>query len=157
MDPSAVSAASGFLSRTRVSAAVGAFVAAELVASSAGATSPTSRACPSASVVNAALGEKGKTPVATKTAYSKTCTYPGSGIVPTKITFQEDTLAQFAIDEKAVASAGYAKIVNLHGLGQAAWTLNVGDLYVFEAGVQIKILAPGATTAKLEVLARKLL
>lgn len=131
--------------------------AAAVLAPSAAAISPTSRACPSASVVNAALGQKGKTPTVSKTQYSKTCTYPG-GILATKVTFQVDTSATFAASENAAASALRGSIVKVSGLGQAAWaTKSGGSLYVFDDGTTIKILAPLTATAKLEVLARKLL
>ena len=132
-------------------------VAAVLVAASHAATPPTSRACPSASVVNAALGQHDGAPVVTKTASSKTCTYPGKSRIPsTRITFQVDTASQFAIDEKAAGRFG-TKIVKLHGLGRAAWTTGSGGLYVFDGHEQIKILALLTPTAKLEALARKLL
>jgi hypothetical protein len=139
-----------------------------LAVSSAAVTSPTARACPSASIVNAALGEHGKTAVATKTQFSKTCTYPGSASSTafwTKITFQEDTASTFAAGEKAATAALGAKTVKkvLH-LGQAAWTTGSGSLYVFDGHETIKILAlslallaPSTGTAKLEALARKLL
>ena len=154
----AVAGQAGLPRRKLLATAVtGALVsAAALVPLSAAGSPPTSRACPAAAIVNSALGEKGKTPVATTTAYSKTCTYPGSGPVPTKITFQLDTASQFAADEKAVSTAGL-KPITVHGLGQAAWTTNEGSLYVFEQGDQIKILAPLTATSKLETLARKLL
>jgi hypothetical protein len=104
-------------------------------------------------VVNAALGQTGRAPVSTKTAYSKKCTYPG-GILPTSITFQVDTAATFAISEKAVG----ALAIKVHGLGQAAWATKAGgSLYVFDGHETIKILAPLTATAKLEVLVRKLL
>jgi len=138
--------------------------AAVLVASAAAATSPTARACPSASIVNAALGEHNKAPVVTKTQYSKTCTYPGPGVVgSTKITFEVDTAASFAAGEKAAGSFG-AKIIKVQHLGVAAWTTGLGSLYVFDGHEQIKILAlalgvrsPSTATAKVEALARKLL
>jgi len=144
----------------RVSAAaIGVCVgAAALGASYAAASSPTSRACPSASLVNAALGHKGKAPVATKTAYSKTCTYSGGSIIPTTITFQVDTSSTFAAGEKAAAAALPNSVVKLSGLGQAAWaTKTGGSLYVFDAGTTIKILSLLTATSKLEALARKLL
>ena len=99
----------------------------------------------------------------TKTQYSKTCTYSGGGIGSTKITFEMDTLATFTAGEKAAGSLG-AKIVKVHGLGVAAWTAGLGDIYVFDGHEQIKILAlsleihsPSTATAKVEALARKLL
>jgi len=120
-------------------------------------TSPTQRACPSASLVNATLGQHDGAPVVTKTAYSKTCTYPGkSRVYSPKITFQVDSAAQFAADEKAVTKTGI-KVVKIRHLGKAAWTTNSGDLYVFDGHEQIKILALVTPTAKLEALARKLL
>jgi hypothetical protein len=160
------SSEAGATERSKVSPSVvsGACVAAAvLVASSAAATSPTARACPSASIVNAALGEHNKAPVVSKTQYSKTCTYPGGGIGSTKITFQVDTAKSFAASEKAAGSFG-GKVIKVHGLGQAAWTTGLGSLYVFDGHETIKILAlslavssPSTATAKVEALAKKLL
>jgi hypothetical protein len=134
-----------------------------LVASATAATSPTARACPSASTVKTALGVPAGAPVVTKTQYSKTCTYPGGGIGSTKITFQVDTAKSFAAGEKAAGTFG-AKITKVHGLGQAAWTTGLGSLYVFDGHETIKILAlslglrsPSTATKKVEALARKLL
>jgi hypothetical protein len=131
-------------------------VAAVLVASSTAATPPTSRACPSASIVNAALGQRDVAPVVTKTAYSKTCTYLGeSKIFSPRITFQVGSASHFAIDERSAGRYG-TKIVKLPGLGNAAWTTGSGDLYVFDRLKQIKILALMTPTAKLEALAPRL-
>jgi hypothetical protein len=143
-----------------VLAAVVALAATPAVEASA-ATSPTSRACPPVSVVVSTLGQTVGAPVATKTAYSKTCTYPGkTRLSSITITFQEDSAAQFAVDEKAVGKSA----IKVHGLGQAAWTTGSGDLYVFDGNEQIKIgalvlgvLSPSTATAKVEALARKLL
>jgi len=139
-----------------VAAAVGVAAAAlVLVAPAAAVTPPTSRACPPASVVDKALGQKGKAPVATRTQYSKTCTYPGSGAVPTRVTFQVDTASTFAAGEKAAQALG---IVKLRGLGKAAWaTRSGGSLFVFDGHETIKIVSPLTPTSKLEGLARKLL
>jgi hypothetical protein len=113
-------------------------------------------ACPSASVVNAALGQKNKAPVSAATAYSKTCTYKGGGIVPTRITFQRDTTATFAAGEKAAAAV--APVVKISGLGRAAWApKGGGGLYVLKGSVSLKIVSPLTTIAKLETLARKIL
>ena len=132
--------------------------AAVLLASAAATTSPATRACPSASVVNAALGLHGGAPVATTTPYSKTCTYPGKGaIYSTKITFQMDTASTFAVSEKAVATALRGSVVKVQHLGQAAWGTNPGSLYVFDGHETIKILALLTPISTLEVLARKLL
>ena len=132
--------------------------AAVLVASSAAATPPTARACPSPSVVSAALGLHAGTPVVTKTAYSKTCTYPGTGkIYAAKITFQMDTASTFAAGEKAAAAALGGSVVKVPHLGQAAWGTNPGSLYVFDGHETIKILALLTPISKLEALAHKLL
>jgi hypothetical protein len=126
--------------------------------SPAAATSPTTRACPPASVVNAALGLHGGAPMATTTPYGKTCTYPGKGaIYSTKITFQMDTASTFAASEKAAAGALRGSVVKVQHLGQAAWGTNPGSLYVFDGHETIKILALLTPTSMLEVLARKLL
>jgi hypothetical protein len=118
-----------------------------------GGTTPKTQPCPSASVVDAALGQKGKTPVAKTTTFSKSCTYPGSGLVPTKITFQVDTATTFAAGEKAAGGT----IAKLSGLGKGAWVGKTGGIIdVFTGQESIKILAPGTATAKLEALEKKL-
>ena len=134
-----------------------------LVAAAVAAQSPAARACPSAAVVTKALGMKAGAPVATTTEYSKTCTYPGGGVGSTKITFQADTAASFAAGENAAGRFG-SKIIKVHGLGQAAWTTGLGDIYVFDGQETIKVLAlslevrsPTTATAKVEALARQLL
>jgi len=119
------------------------------------AASPTAATCPSASVVSAALKQKDKTPTTITTSYSKTCTYPGGGIVPTKITFQQDTASTFAAGEKAASALG---IVKVSGLGQAAWATKAGgDLEVYKSGETVKILSPLTPASELEALARKLI
>ena len=165
MRPSARFGSSRAFRRSRiVFAAIGSCVAAVmLAASSSGATSPTARACPSASIVKAELGVPAGTPVVTKTQFSETCTYPGAGTVgSTRITFQVDTLAGFDSGEKAAGTFG-AKITKVH-LGQGAWTTGSGDLHVFDGNETITIIAlslgvrsPSTATAKVEALARKLL
>jgi hypothetical protein len=158
MHPSTVCGSTGLKRSRAVAVAIStSIVAAMLAASSQAATSPTSRACPSASIVNAALGQHDGAPVVTKTAYSKTCTYPAKNkLFSPKITFQVDSAAQFATDEKAASKAGL-KIIKLNNLGKAAWTTGSGDLYIIDGHEQIKILALMTPTAKLETLARKLL
>ena len=129
-----------------------------LAALPAGAASvpPVPKSCPSASVVDTALGQQDKAPVVTTTPYARICTYKGTSIVPTKITFQEDTSQTFALGEKAAAAAG--PLVKPKGLGKAAWGPKAGGgLYVFVGTYSIKILAPLVSTTKLEALARKLL
>jgi hypothetical protein len=158
MRPSAVFESTGIVARPRVSiAALAACVAAAVLVASASATSPSSRACPTAPVVDATLGLHAGAPVATRAEYSKTCTYAG-GILPTRIIFQVDTASTFAAGEKAAASALPGSVVKVNGLGQAAWTTKSGgSLYVFDNGTTIKILALLTPTPKLEALARKLL
>jgi hypothetical protein len=118
---------------------------------------PPVKSCPSAAVVNAALGQKGQTPVSTTTVFSRTCTYNGSGIVPTRITFQEDTATSFAAGEKAVVAAGLP-VETVHGFGKSAWAnKSGGDLYVFTGTYTIKLLSPLSSLTKIEGLARKLL
>lgn len=131
-----------------------------LAASPAAATtnaSPISKTpCPSASVVNAALGQKNKAPVATTTPYAKICTYKGTGIVPTKITFQEDTAATFAAGEKAAAAVD--PVVKVHGLGKSSWALKTGGgLYVFLGTESVRMVSPLTPTTKLEALARTII
>jgi hypothetical protein len=158
VNPSAVLALTGIGPR-RVTMAAGVCVAATvLVATAAAAPSPTARACPSAPVVNTALGTHVRAPVATHyLTYAKICTYPG-GVGLTKITFQEDTAKSFAVSEKAAATGIGAKLVKrVTVVGHPGWTTNLGDLYLFDGNQTIKILAPGTATAKLEALAKKLL
>jgi hypothetical protein len=129
-----------------------------LAASPVGAASvpPVPKSCPPASVVSTALGQQDKAPVMTTTPYARICSYKGTGIIPTKITFQEDTTATFAAGEKAAAAV--APVLKVKGLGKSAWGPKVGGgLYVFVGTYSIKILAPLVSTAKLEILARKLL
>lgn len=145
--------------RQLAAATLGTCVAAVLASSAVAAPpSPTARACPSASVVNTALGTHVKAPVATKySTYAKICTYPG-GVGLTKITFQTDTSKTFAASEKAAATGVGAKLVKkVTVAGHPGWTTNLGDLYVFDVNQTIKILAPGTATAKLEAFAKKLL
>ncbi|HEY5057553.1 MAG TPA: hypothetical protein VII51_00930 [Gaiellaceae bacterium] len=134
-------------------------VAALLLAAPAGATSnapPVPKTCPSAAAVDAALGQKNKAPVVTRTPYARICTYKGTGIIPTKVEFQEDTASTFAVSEKAAAAA--VAVVKVKGLGKAAWSTKVpGSLYVFTGTYTIKLIAPLTPNSKLEVLAKKLL
>lgn len=114
------------------------------------------KSCPSAAVVNAALGQKNKAPTVARTPYAIVCTYSGGGIIPTRVTFQKDTAATFAASEKAASAVGIRKI---HGIGKAAWTTKVGGaIYVFTGSYTIKVVATPLTSfAKIEGLARKLL
>ena len=166
--PSALEAVTTKAGRFATSLGACVATASVLVVTASATTSPSARACPSATLVNTALGTHSGAPAATKTQYSKTCTYPGSAsksVFWTKITFQEDTASTFAAGEKAATAGLGAKIVKkVQHLGQAAWTTNAGDLYVFDGHETIKIMAlslgmlsPSTATAKVEALARKLL
>jgi hypothetical protein len=131
--------------------AFAAAVSTALVSSALG-FSPSAAKSPSAATVDAALGMKDKGPTSSVTPYAKICTYNG-GVLPTKVTFQEDTAATFAASEKAVGSM----LVKVSGLGKGAWTTQAGgDLQVFNGSETLKILAPGVAAAKLEGLARKI-
>ena len=113
------------------------------------------KSCPSASEVSAALGEKAKTPLATRSAYVLTCKYGSDPLAP-KVAFQVDTATTFAAGEKAAAAA--LPVAKIQHLGKAAWApKSGGSLYVFTGSYTIKILAPLTSLAKLETLARKLL
>jgi len=139
-----------------VTVAMGLVLSALVLAPASVAAFHVPKSCPSASVVNKALGQSNKAPVSTKTPYGMVCTYHGRGILPTKITFQKDTAATFAAGEKAAAATG--PVVKVHGLGQAAWTTTSGGfLYVYDGGESLKILSPLTTTTRLEALARKIL
>lgn len=138
-------------------AAVAAVVLALTLTTTVGAAvAPTKTTCPAASVVNAALGQHDKAPIAQTSLYAKICTYKGTSIVPTKIQFQVDTASTFASGEKAAAGAAGA-VVKVHGLGKAAWaTKSGGFLAVFLGSESIRITAPLVPLSKLEKLARKL-
>ena len=106
-------------------------------------------------MVSAALGQKDKTPVVTRSTYIVTCKY-GSDPLAAKIEFQLDTASTFATGEKAAAAA--LPVVKVQHLGKAAWApKGGGGVYVFTGSYTIKILAPLTSLAKLEALARKLL
>jgi len=126
------------------------------LASTASGATGLPKSCPSAAVVNAALGQKNKAPTVVHTPYAIVCTYSGGGIIPTRVTFQKDTAATFAASETAATAAGVKK---LHGIGKAAWTTKVGGaIYVFTGTYTIKIVAtPLMSFVKIEALARKLL
>ena len=138
-------------------AALAGLAAAALVAAAQATTSPTKTPCPAASLLASTLGVSVKAPTSTVYGtYEKTCSYAGTtGQIPIRVEFQVDTPTTFADSEKAVKGLG---VVPVKGLGQEAWTLKVGsDLYVYNHGVTLKIIAPLIATPKLEALARKLL
>ena len=111
--------------------------------------------CPSASEVSAALGQKAKTPLVSRSSYVLGCKY-GSDPLAAKVEFQVDTATTFAAGEKAAAAA--LPVAKVQHLGKAAWApKSAGSLYVFTGSYTIKILAPLTSLTKLEALARKLL
>ena len=136
-------------------AVVTALVLAASAAASAAAP-PVPKTCPSAAVVDAALGQKNKAPLVATTPYARICTYKGTGIIPTKVEFQEDTAATFAVSEKAAGAV--VPVVKVKGLGKSAWmTKSPGSLYVFTGTYTIKLISPLTPNSKLEALAKKLL
>ena len=125
----------------------GCLAAAVPVAAASAATSPQATPCPTASLVDAALGQKAlEVPVATVFPFAKTCTYrhyseggPANGKMT--ITFEMDTKQTFAAGESAAARALPGSVIKVSGLGEEAWRTDGGSLYVFTGTVQVKILA----------------
>ena len=141
----------------RLSIASGATIAliATAAVGTASAGSPTATKCPSATLVGATLGQKLKPPTSQAFPYAKICLYRGSGVVPTRVAFQEDTSATFAAGKANAAALG--PVVNVRGIGKAAYgTKTGGFLAVFLGNESIRITAPLVPLSKLEVLARKL-
>ena len=110
---------------------------------------PISETCPSASVVNAALGTSYGAPVSTSDTFGLTCTY-GTGVA-TRIRFQKDTTTTFAAGKAAVGAAA----VPVSGLGDAAYAVS-GFIDVLKGSVAVRITAPLASTAQVETLAHKI-
>ena len=145
------------LRAVRLSIASGVTVAlvATVAVGTASAGSPATTKCPSAALVGAALGQKLKAPTSQAFPYAKICLYRGSGVVPTRVAFQEDTSATFAAGKANAAALG--PVVNVRGIGKAAYgTKTGGFLAVFLGNESIRITAPLVPLSKLEVLARKL-
>jgi len=134
---------------------IAAGVVVPLLLASTAAAFHVPKSCPPVAEVNATLHQKDKAPTTTKTPYGKVCTYRGTGILSTKITFQKDTTSTFAAGEKAAAAA--EPVVKVHHLGQSAWGTKAGGLLeVYDQGETLKILAPLTPLARLEALARKI-
>ncbi|HEX4520124.1 MAG TPA: hypothetical protein VH063_11145 [Gaiellaceae bacterium] len=141
----------------RAAAACATLAVAAIAASARAATPPAARACPSASVVSAALEVKVKVPTSTTAGSAKSCSYSTGTLIPVKVGFRADTSATFAAGEK-----GAGKLIPLlviHGLGASAWATKApGELQVFDGhGTTITIQAPLVANVDLEALARKLL
>ncbi len=140
----------------RLTAVAGVAAVSLVLAAGTAAAAPTKTTCPSASVVNAVLGQHVKAPTSTTTPYGTTCTYKGSGIVPTKIEYQKDTAASFAAGEKSAGALG--TLVKVSGLGKAAYGPKSGGfLAVFLGSRSIRITAPFISLSQLEKLAHKLI
>jgi len=133
-----------------VSASSAATTAAATTAPPSATTGALSETCPPASVVNSALGQSGTGPQSSSDQFGLTCTYPGSGPVPTKIQFQTDTAATFAAGEAAVSSP-----TNVSGLGDAAYYVS-GFIDVLKGSVAVKIVSAFSTTDQLEALAHQI-
>jgi hypothetical protein len=115
------------------------------------------RSCPSAAVVNAALGQTDTGPVVSGTSVFEICTYKGSGVVPTKVDISVGTPTEFRAGEAAVRSSGLT-VVSVPGLGSEAWAQpGVGSVYVLNGSVQIEVLSPLSSPAQVQALARQLL
>jgi hypothetical protein len=112
---------------------------------------PKSGKCPSAAVVNAALAQNVAAPTMTQQPYGVTCTYRGTGAIPTKIVFQLDTASAFAAGEAAVPTA-----TKVTGIGDAAYTAG-GFLAALKGTTALRITSPLSTSAQLEALARSIL
>jgi len=127
-----------------------------LTLSASGAGSPTTATCPPAATVAKAFGPGAKVghAVAAHSAYGTTCTYAGA-MLPTRISFQFDTMTTFLAGERAASAYG---TVVIHHLGQAAWGAKAGGgVYVYRDGETIKIVAPLVSNVRLVALARTLI
>jgi hypothetical protein len=111
--------------------------------------------CPSASVVNAALGQSDTGPVVSGTPQFKICTYKGSSPVSTKVTISVNTPTGFKADEKNVAK-GFT-LATVPGLGDDNYGLSgVGEVFVLKGNTQVEILAPGTTDAQDDALVNQI-
>jgi hypothetical protein len=141
--------------RLSIASAVTVALVATVAAGPASAGSPATTKCPSAALVGGALGQKLKAPTSQAFTYAKICLYRGSGVVPTRVEFQQDTSSTFAAGKANAAALG--TVVSVRGLGKAAYgTKTGGFLAVFLGNESIRITAPLVPLSKLEVLARKL-
>jgi hypothetical protein len=119
--------------------------------------SATLRACPTAAVVNAALGQSNTGPVVSGTSVFEICSYKGSGVIPTRVEISVGTPAEFQAGEQSVRKAGLT-VVSVPGLGSEAWApQGVGSVYVLNGSVQIEVLSPLSSPAQVQALARQLL
>jgi len=113
--------------------------------------------CPSASVVNAALGQSDTGPVVSGTSTYKICTYPGSGPVPTKVSISENTPAGFKAGKQDVSNSGIT-VTTVPGLGDQNYLLSgAGEVFVLKGDTEVEVMAVGTTDAQVETLARQLI
>jgi len=114
-------------------------------------------ACPSASVVNAALGQSNTGPAVSGTSQYEICTYSGSGPVPTKVSISVNTPAGFKVDKQNVAN-GHITLSTVPGLGDENYLVaGVGEVFVLKGNTQVEVMAPGATDAQVESLAGQII
>jgi len=114
-----------------------------------------SASCPSVAVVDAALAQHDQAPVSTPQAFGLTCTYQGSGVVPTKVEFEQTTETAFAAGEQGVTTSGL-KATKVSGLGDAAYETS-GFIDVLNGTESIKVVSPFSTPAQLQALARQII
>ena len=113
--------------------------------------------CPSASVVNAALGQSDTGPVVSGTSTYEICTYSGSGPVPTKVSISKNTPNGFQAGKQAVAN-GSITVSTVPGLGDENCLISgVGELFVLKGNTEVEVMAPGTTDAQVEALASQLI
>jgi hypothetical protein len=115
-----------------------------------------SLSCPSASVVNTALGQTDIGPEKTGTAQYELCTYKGSTL-SILVAISVSTPAEFDAAEQAVTSHGL-KVVAVPGLGNQAWAApSGGELAVLKSDTELEVTSPQSTAVQLENLARHIL
>jgi hypothetical protein len=125
-------------------------------ATSATPASTTLKKCPSAAMVNTALGQHDSGPVVSGTSVYEICTYKGSGVIPTKVTISEGTRTEFAASEHNVAAS--LTVVSVPGLGDEAWGLKgAGTVFVLKGSVQVEVLSPLSTDTQVQALARQII
>jgi hypothetical protein len=112
--------------------------------------------CPSAALVNAALGQTDTGPVKTGTAQYEVCTYKGSEL-STVVSVSVGTSAEFKAAEQSVTSHGLT-VVAVPGLGDDAWAApSGGEVAVLKGDTQLRVTSPLSTVAQVENLARQIL
>jgi len=137
-------------STTTGGAAAGSGTTAAGGSSTTAASGSVPNVCPTAAVVNAALGTHVSAPTTTQLPYGITCAYSGGGAIPIRVVFQTDTASTFAAGESAVPTA-----TKVSGLGDAAYKAG-GFLAVLKGTSALRITSPLSTPAQVEALAHKI-